>query len=68
MRAELCSFVTTVKNGPSTLGRRLQQQSNLQSYGYVAFFSDIEHEVTSVTSGHRITSTYNLYWWTCLSE
>ena len=29
--------------------------------GYVAFFSDIEHEVAPVTSGHRITLTYNLY-------
>jgi hypothetical protein len=28
---------------------------------YVAFFSDVEHEVTPVTSGHRITLTYNLY-------
>jgi hypothetical protein len=27
----------------------------------VAFFSDIEHEVAPVTSGHRITLTYNLY-------
>ena len=29
--------------------------------GYVAFFSDIEHEVAPVTSGHRVTLTYNLY-------
>ena len=29
--------------------------------GYVAFFNDIEHEVAPVTSGHRITLTYNLY-------
>jgi hypothetical protein len=29
--------------------------------GYVAFFSDTEHEVAPVTSGHRITLTYNLY-------
>ncbi|KAG7090305.1 hypothetical protein E1B28_011903 [Marasmius oreades] len=28
---------------------------------YVAFFSDVEHEVLPVTSGHRITLTYNLY-------
>ena len=32
-----------------------------QSIGYVAFFSDIEHEVAPVTSGHRVTLTYNLY-------
>ena len=31
------------------------------SIGYVAFFSDIEHEVAPVTSGHRIALTYNLY-------
>jgi hypothetical protein len=31
------------------------------SIGYVAFFSGIEHEVAPVTSGLRITLTYNLY-------
>jgi hypothetical protein len=31
------------------------------SIGYIAFFSDIEHEVAPVVSGHRITLTYNLY-------
>jgi hypothetical protein len=31
------------------------------SVSYVAFFSDIEHEVAPVISGHRITLTYNLY-------
>lgn len=29
--------------------------------GYVAFFSDVEHEVREVTSGYRVTLTYNLY-------
>ncbi|KAI0806650.1 hypothetical protein C8Q74DRAFT_1223495 [Fomes fomentarius] len=28
---------------------------------FVAFFSDVEHEVTPVLSGHRLTVTYNLY-------
>ncbi|KAJ3503549.1 hypothetical protein NLJ89_g8381 [Agrocybe chaxingu] len=28
---------------------------------FVAFFSDVEHEVCEVTSGHRVTLTYNLY-------
>ncbi|KAF9466898.1 hypothetical protein BDZ94DRAFT_1280580 [Collybia nuda] len=28
---------------------------------YVAFFSDVEHEVAVVTSGYRVTLTYNLY-------
>lgn len=28
---------------------------------YAAFFSDVEHEVTTVSSGHRVTITYNLY-------
>ncbi|KAI1787729.1 hypothetical protein LXA43DRAFT_1163312 [Ganoderma leucocontextum] len=29
---------------------------------YAAFFSDVEHEVAPVTSGHRVTLTYNLYY------
>ncbi|KAG7090316.1 hypothetical protein E1B28_011913 [Marasmius oreades] len=28
---------------------------------YIAFFSDVEHEILPVTSGYRITLTYNLY-------
>ena len=31
------------------------------SIGYVAFYSDVEHEVTVVESGHRVSLTYNLY-------
>ena len=31
------------------------------SVSYVAFSSDVEHEVSPVTSGHRITLTYDLY-------
>ncbi|EFJ22281.1 hypothetical protein SELMODRAFT_416753 [Selaginella moellendorffii] len=29
--------------------------------GWAAFFSDCEHEVMEVTSGHRLTLTYNLF-------
>ncbi|KAH9831433.1 uncharacterized protein C8Q71DRAFT_715313 [Rhodofomes roseus] len=29
---------------------------------YIAFFSDVEHEVLQVQSGYRITITYNLYY------
>lgn len=28
---------------------------------WAAFYSDCEHEVHEVTSGHRVTLTYNLY-------
>ncbi|KAF9523158.1 hypothetical protein CPB83DRAFT_863407 [Crepidotus variabilis] len=28
---------------------------------YVAFYSDLEHEVSPVTAGYRVTLTYNLY-------
>ena len=28
---------------------------------YIAFYSDVEHEVTLVKSGYRVTATYNLY-------
>lgn len=31
------------------------------SIAYIAFYSDVEHEVLKVTSGHRVTITYNLY-------
>ena len=31
------------------------------SIGYVAFLNDTEQNVTPVTSGHRVTLTYNLY-------
>ena len=41
-------------------GRDLAAERQL-SIGYVAFFSDVEHEVTPVISGHRVTLTYNLY-------
>ncbi|KAI0293290.1 hypothetical protein B0F90DRAFT_1763795 [Multifurca ochricompacta] len=29
--------------------------------GYIAFFSDVKHKVAPVTSGHRVTLTYNLH-------
>ncbi|TCD66044.1 hypothetical protein EIP91_001900 [Steccherinum ochraceum] len=29
--------------------------------GYVAFYSDVEHEVSLVKSGYRVTLTYNFY-------
>jgi hypothetical protein len=28
---------------------------------FIAFFSDVEHEVTTISSGYRVTLTYNLY-------
>ncbi|KAI0293872.1 hypothetical protein B0F90DRAFT_1821766 [Multifurca ochricompacta] len=31
------------------------------SIGYIAFFSDVEHEVAPVISCHRVTLTYNLF-------
>ncbi|TCD66844.1 hypothetical protein EIP91_000798 [Steccherinum ochraceum] len=30
--------------------------------GYVAFWSDVEHEVKPMVSGYRVTATYNLYY------
>ena len=42
-------------------GKSLTAAQHQPSIGYVAFFSDTEHEVTPVTSGRRITLTYNLY-------
>jgi hypothetical protein len=39
----------------------LLQGAKSPSVAYVAFFSDVEHEVMTVTSGHRVTLTWNLY-------
>ena len=39
----------------------LAQQAQ-PSIAYIVFFSDVEHEVMPVTSGYRITITYNLYY------
>jgi len=40
---------------------RRKHPDRLSIISYVAFYSDIEHEVLKVTSGHGITVTYNLY-------
>lgn len=34
---------------------------NTRDIQWAAFYSDCEHEVLEVTSGHRITLTYNLF-------
>ncbi|EDR10243.1 uncharacterized protein LACBIDRAFT_325147 [Laccaria bicolor S238N-H82] len=34
---------------------------DVPSIAYVAFYGDVEHEVSMVTSGYRVTLTYNLY-------
>lgn len=35
--------------------------ANVNSVQWAAFYSDCEHEVLKVRSGHRITLTYNLF-------
>jgi hypothetical protein len=37
-------------------------QANEPTIAYAVFFSDVEHEVLPVTSGNRVTLTYNLRW------
>ncbi|GBE85420.1 hypothetical protein BKA93DRAFT_800917 [Sparassis latifolia] len=39
----------------------LSRQSEKPRIAYVAFFSDVQHEVLPVQSGYRVTLTYNLY-------
>jgi len=41
--------------------KTLNISQSYPSLTYVAFYSDIEHEVLKVTSGHRVTVTYNLH-------
>ncbi|KAI0655697.1 hypothetical protein C8Q70DRAFT_1017236 [Cubamyces menziesii] len=40
----------------------LLAQNEGPSVAYVAFFSDVEHEVMPVLSGYRVTITYNLFY------
>ncbi|KAJ8079344.1 hypothetical protein PM082_021847 [Marasmius tenuissimus] len=49
------------KNGEEFTFKSDQLPSSRDEIAYIAFFSDVEHEVLPVTSGHRITLTYNLY-------
>ena len=43
-------------------GRRVMfDWSNSSNIQWAAFYSDVKHEVLPVTSGYRITFTYNLY-------
>ncbi|KAF8657101.1 hypothetical protein AX16_002288 [Volvariella volvacea WC 439] len=41
--------------------QKLLADTTRPSVAFVAFYSDIEHEVELVTSGRRVTLTYNLY-------
>jgi len=41
--------------------KSLTSLSPSPSLAYIAFYNDIEHEVLKVTSGCRVTVTYNLY-------
>lgn len=42
-------------------GASLLKKASPASVAYVAFFSDVEHEVARVISGYRVTITFNLY-------
>ena len=40
---------------------RITAKQREPSLAYIAFYSDVEHEVLDVKSGYRVTVTYNLY-------
>ncbi|KAF8351737.1 hypothetical protein F5887DRAFT_1277540 [Amanita rubescens] len=72
MFGSLVIFFPTAHEGGSLLMRKNGVEWSFDSskvladdggprLGYVALYSDVEHEVAVVTSGHRITITYNLY-------
>ncbi|KAI1787739.1 hypothetical protein LXA43DRAFT_1098017 [Ganoderma leucocontextum] len=42
-------------------GELLAEPGAASRVAFVSFFSDVEHEVLPVRSGHRLTVTYNLY-------
>lgn len=37
------------------------EHDSLQVIQWAAFYSDCEHEIKTITEGHRITLTYNLF-------
>ena len=72
MFGSLVIFFPTAHEGGSLLMRKNGVEWSFDSskvladdgeprLGYVALYSDVEHEVAVVTSGYRITITYNLY-------
>ena len=68
MFASLVIVFPTPHEGGSLILRHNSQEWTFASpspgeseVGYVAFYSDVEHEVLPVTSGYRVTLTYNLY-------
>ena len=42
-------------------GMLLSEEGAAPRIAFASFFSDVEHEVTPVKTGHRLTITYNLY-------
>lgn len=71
MFASLVIVFATAHAGGSLLFRHKNKEwsfdsaaevtQSTSSVGFAAFYSDVEHEVTPVTFGHRVTLTYNLY-------
>ena len=59
-QAENSSSVTAVEEWTFD-GEAMISSEPSPSIAYIAFYSDVEHEVLKVTSGHRVTITYNLY-------
>ncbi|KAF8636132.1 hypothetical protein AX17_003764 [Amanita inopinata Kibby_2008] len=72
MFGSLVIFYPTPHEGGALIMRKDDQEWMFESskelaelnephVGYVALYSDVEHEVALVTSGYRVTITYNLY-------
>ncbi|KIM35882.1 hypothetical protein M413DRAFT_449510 [Hebeloma cylindrosporum] len=72
MFASLVVILPTKHKGGSLLFRHQGRELSFNSAeavvtegelkaGFVAFYSDVEHEVSVVESGYRVTLTYNLY-------
>ena len=59
-KVEPFNSVIRVKNGTFD-SAAITSMQKVPSIAYVAFYSDVEHEVSMVTSGYRVTMTYNLY-------
>jgi predicted 2-oxoglutarate/Fe(II)-dependent dioxygenase YbiX len=52
----------TVTHGGLSQAFDWDKQGGAKALQWAAFYSDCEHEVSPVTSGHRVTVTYNLHY------
>lgn len=54
-------WLTVIQNGDDTIMHDLSGNDSKKTVRWVAILSNTEHQVREITSGHRLTLTYNLF-------